>query len=74
MYHSKDRTTGPVDLNTADLNSLEKLPMVGDKRAQFIIDHRPYQDWNDLKSKIPGISDGMIEDMKKSKATINNKK
>lgn len=59
-----------VNLNKASLEELETLRMVGDTRAQFVIDHRPYKDWDDLKSKVPGLSDQMVNDMKNSGATL----
>jgi DNA uptake protein ComE-like DNA-binding protein len=55
-----------VNLNKADYNEIANLRMVGDVRAHNIIDHRPYSDWDDLKQKVPSISEGMVEDIKKS--------
>lgn len=66
--------TRRVDLNSADYETLSKLPMVGDKRAQFIIENRPYDNWEDIKRKVPGFSDGMIGDLKKGNATIGGKR
>ncbi len=60
-----------INLNKAPVEELTNLRMVGETRAHFVVDHRPYKDWNDLKSKIPGISDQMIDDMKRSGATLD---
>ncbi len=63
-----------VDLNTADFDSIAKLPMVGEKRAHFIVDNRPYNDWEEVINKVPGFSEGMVQDLKKSNATIRHSK
>lgn len=59
-----------INLNNADFDKISHLPMVGDTRAKDIIDHRPYKDWNDLRTKVPGISEGMVNDLKEGDATI----
>lgn len=63
---------GSINLNTADFEDISKLPMVGEKRAHFIIDHRPYSSWDDLK-KVPGLSEGMVDDLRNSNATLGRK-
>lgn len=46
---------GPiVDLNHATLEELQTLPGVGPKLAQVLIDHRPYETFNDLDG-VPGL-------------------
>ncbi len=52
-----------IDLNTASQKNLERLPMVGKERAKLIIENRPFENWEDLR-KVPGFSDGMIDDLK----------
>ncbi len=69
---SEDRSREQVDLNSADLDTIAKLPMVGEKRAHFIVDHRPYKSWDDLKN-VEGISEGMVNDLKNSNATLSKK-
>lgn len=59
-----------VNLNKASYDELLKLSMVGDTRAKDIIDHRPYKTWDELKEKCPSVSDGMVDDIKKSGATL----
>jgi DNA uptake protein ComE-like DNA-binding protein len=59
-----------IDLNKADFDDLASLRMVGETRAQFIIDHRPYHNWDELK-QVPGLSEKMVDDIKRSGATID---
>jgi DNA uptake protein ComE-like DNA-binding protein len=65
MKHDK------VNLNTANYEDIRTLRMVGDTRAHFIIDHRPYKNWDEFRNKVPGISEGMIEDIRKSGGEID---
>jgi competence protein ComEA len=53
---------GKVNVNTADLTTLETLPGVGAATAQKIIDGRPYQNAADLE-QIPGLSKTKVEAM-----------
>ncbi len=52
-------TGEPPDLNTATRNELLLLPGIGPVRAQAIIDHRPYRDFDDLL-KINGIGPATV--------------
>lgn len=60
----------PVDLNSAPVDKIASLPMVGQKRAEEIINHRPFTSFEDLKKKVPSISDSMIDDLKSGNAKI----
>jgi len=52
-----------VNVNTADLATLETLPGVGPATAQKIIDNRPYKSATDLE-KVPGLSEAKVNAMK----------
>ena len=58
----------PVDLNTADLKTLEALPGVGPATAKKIIAARPFQSVDDL-SKIKGMTKTKIAALK-DKVTV----
>jgi competence protein ComEA len=53
----------PVDINTADQKALESLPGVGPKKAQAVIDGRPYQKTEDIM-KVKGIKQGIYNKIK----------
>jgi DNA uptake protein ComE-like DNA-binding protein len=60
-----------INLNTASYEDIRHLRMVGDTRAHFIIDHRPYKTWDEFRDKVPGISEGMIDDIRNSGGVID---
>jgi len=53
-----------INLNTATKDELDKLPQIGDVRAQAIIAKRPYKDWNDFVAKgaVPSNAEAAIKD------------
>ncbi len=53
----------PVDVNSADLKTLETLPGVGPTLAQRIIAGRPYKDLADL-GKVKGLSKSKLDAIK----------
>ncbi len=59
-----------VNINSASKEELMNLRMMGDTRAEYLLKNRPYKSWEDVKDKVPSFSDQMIEDLKKSGATI----
>jgi len=65
-HHEKSNT----DLNSASPEEIAKLPMVGPDRANDVVRNRPYRNWEDLET-IPGISKGMIDDLKSGGARID---
>ena len=52
-----------VDVNSADLDTLQTLPGVGPAIAQRIIDGRPYKSYADLQ-KVKGLSKSKVDAMK----------
>ena len=62
-----------VNMNKADLDELSQIPGIGKQRAHFIIkyrsEHGPYKNWEDFDN-VPGISKGMIQQIKRSGATL----
>jgi len=59
-----------INLNSASKEELSSLPMMGETRAQYVIEHRPYKDWDDFKNKVPSVSETMLDDLKKGGAEV----
>ena len=59
-----------ININTADVDELKHLRMMGDVRAKYLMENRPFHDWDEVRNKVPSISDQMIDDMKKSGAIL----
>ena len=57
------KITAPVDVNSADLKTLETLPGVGPATAQKIVDGRPYKTLADLQ-KVKGLSKSKVASLK----------
>jgi predicted DNA-binding helix-hairpin-helix protein len=62
-----------VDLNTANQQDLERVGGLGPDRARRIIQQRPFQSWDDLKKKVEGLSDTLVDDLKRAGATIGGR-
>ena len=62
-----------IDLNTADLYDLQRLPGIGEKRAQAIVAYReahgPFQSVEDL-TQVSGIGQGILDGLRED-VTVN---
>jgi competence protein ComEA len=61
---SKMAKMTPVNVNTANLKTLETLPGVGPKIAAEIIKNRPYKNAKDLETKVKGIGPKVWNEIK----------
>ena len=63
-----------IDVNTADIYDLQRLPGIGEKRAQDIIawreEHGPFPSVEDL-DQVPGIGPGIVEGLREYTVTGN---
>src|SRR6476469_3852240 len=62
MTHAQAKGS-PVNVNTADLATLETLPGIGPATAQKIVDGRPYKNAADLE-KVSGMSKAKVDAIK----------
>lgn len=62
------------NLNEVDIEQLSHIRQVGRRRAEEIINYRnahgAFKSWEDL-DKVPGLSKGMIEELKRGGATLD---
>lgn len=61
-----------MDLNSASEQELSRIGGIGSERARRIVQNRPFQSWDDLKQKVEGFSDTMVEDLKRAGATLGS--
>lgn len=59
-----------IVLNIASQQELAKIPLIGAHHAYNMVRHRPFRSWDDLK-RSPGITDELIEELKKGGARLN---
>ena len=59
-------SSGKININTADLSELQKIPGVGEKTAQKILDYRSNSSFSSIEDikNVPGIGDKKFEAMK----------
>jgi len=58
-----------LDINTASRDELAELPMIGDERAQILVQQRPFHDWNEVDD-LPGFSAGLVEEIQEQGAYL----
>lgn len=62
-----------VDLNSASEEQLENVGGLGRDRARRLIQARPLNGWEDVKS-IEGFSDTLVNDLRQAGARIGNER
>jgi DNA uptake protein ComE-like DNA-binding protein len=58
-----------VDLNSATVGEIDKLPGVNPTTAEAIVARRPLRGWDDLRG-LPGVSEGLIKQLRATGARI----
>jgi DNA uptake protein ComE-like DNA-binding protein len=54
-----------ININTATKDELAALPMIGDERAETLIEQRPFYNWDEL-DELPGFDESLIQDIQAS--------
>jgi DNA uptake protein ComE-like DNA-binding protein len=62
-----------VDLNSASIDQLKNVGGLGEDRARRIVQERPFDSWDDLKNKVEGFSDTLVDDLKQAGARLDRK-
>ena len=60
-----------LDLNSASLEELPRIPVLGPERAKALIDARPFTHWRQVRH-LPDFTDAAIEELRKGGARIKN--
>jgi len=60
-----------VNINTASEQELAALPMIGDERAQTLVDQRPFSRWEEV-GELPGFTKGLIRDLQDEGAYLGD--
>jgi competence protein ComEA len=63
------RKTEQIDLNSATIDELSKVSMIGRERARRLVDYReengPFEDWSDLLD-VEGFNEKLVDDIEQS--------
>lgn len=65
----RDRPDHLINLNTAPEDMLAAFSAVGPARIQALVHRRPFRSWDDV-ARVPGISQNIIERLKRSGAEL----
>ena len=58
-----------IELNSASLEELSRIPMIGPERARAIIAARPFTRWEQIRH-LPDFDSRIVDDLKKGGARI----
>jgi DNA uptake protein ComE-like DNA-binding protein len=61
--------TKRININTASKDELATLPMMGDERAETLVEQRPFHSWDEL-DELPGFDEKLVEDIQASGAYL----
>jgi DNA uptake protein ComE-like DNA-binding protein len=58
-----------MDLNSANLEELSRIPLLGPERARALIEARPFTHWRQVRH-LPDFTDATVDDLKKGGARL----
>lgn len=61
--------TEHVDINTASKDELAEFPMIGEQRAQILVEQRPFHDWSEIDD-LPGFSPTLVDEIQQKGAYL----
>lgn len=61
--------TKVVDINTASKEELAEFPMIGEQRAQTLVEQRPFYDWSEIDD-LPGFSPTIVDEIQQKGAFL----
>jgi DNA uptake protein ComE-like DNA-binding protein len=67
---SADLDLGWIDLNTATENDLANIPWLGHDLARRLIENRPFENMDDVRT-VPGISEDTMDMLVRGGATVS---
>lgn len=58
-----------IDINTASREELAEHPLIGEQRAQTLVEQRPFYDWSEIDS-LPGFSPTLVDEIQQQGAYL----